>query len=200
MGNIPGTSVPIGAVMAQQAISAQHQADDDARSSALLLLLDDEESLDLIDHDVETESNMQFAILIFQRITRAEHLKYRIEWEGGTFSTTNPEKLDQKKTEVALNLLAKGAPNREIKQKVISIPELRTWRAEWTTSAGTTPIEAPEGLTWDTIPAGWVIAELEARTGEGWRLLHISVDRGLYVGASASFAGYPEAVRYTFGR
>jgi len=47
MGHIPGTTVPIGAVVAQQ------QAEED--SEALLLLLNDDKACDLVEHDAKGE-------------------------------------------------------------------------------------------------------------------------------------------------
>ena len=46
----------------------------------------------------------------------------------------------------------------------------------------------------------WVLTEMDALASEGWALLHVSVDHGLYKGVDSRLEGGPVALRYTFGR
>lgn len=79
-------------------------------------------------------------------------------------------------------------------------PEVRTWQARWTTDAHDESIPVPENLWWNTIPTGWVISQLNTRASEGWRLLHVGVDEGLYEGRDTRLAAGPASVRYLLGR
>ncbi len=78
--------------------------------------------------------------------------------------------------------------------------EVRSWEGSWASGGTYSTIPTPQDLQWNSIPTLWVLAELDAKAREGWRLLHVSVDHGLYKGRHARLAAGPESIRYTLGR
>ena len=75
--------------------------------------------------------------------------------------------------------------------------EHRTWRAELITSSGSKAIALPEPFDWSWgFPIAVAIDLLEGLEQEGWKLVSVSEDRGLYSGADATNESYPTRVRY----
>lgn len=257
--HIPGTLVPIGAVMAQQ----QDQDDEEA----LLLLLTGDQPADLLGGPGGSVVG-EYAVLEFNRVTRAAHSIYTLTWADQTVGPVKAAEKDAKLHEVAqLNRSRQQAveeereqwrsEHTEVREKLseevstgtfrkeiryfdevvvdgevtrtatgqgeakarrlaerqfpaakelkVDITEERfaeeqTWEASWTTGERYESVPAPEKVWWNSIPTSWVVAELNARAREGWQLLHVSVDEGLFKGRVARLAAGPETVRYLFGR
>lgn len=77
-----------------------------------------------------------------------------------------------------------------------------TWKAELITAEGTVPIDL--GRPVNTTDAGYPIQVamrlLERLAADGWRLMHVSEDHGLYRGADAPYEAYLTRVRYVLAR
>lgn len=75
--------------------------------------------------------------------------------------------------------------------------ERRTWQAELATSSGSKTMALPEPLDWSWgFPIAASINLLEDLERDGWKLVYVSEDRGLYAGTDASYESYPTRVRY----
>lgn len=74
---------------------------------------------------------------------------------------------------------------------------VRTWQAVFYTADQQTPLAVPEDsdYSWG-FPIAFALGVLGRLAGEGWRLVHVSEDRGLYNGADAPDESYPTRVRY----
>lgn len=74
--------------------------------------------------------------------------------------------------------------------------EKRTWRAELVTGAGGTPVELGK-LEWQWgYPIAAALRELDRLEKQGWKLVHVSEDHGLYSGADTNDEAYLTRVRY----
>jgi hypothetical protein len=79
--------------------------------------------------------------------------------------------------------------------------EIRTWKAEFISDGITTPIELGENVQWKWgVPTIAILHELDRLQSEGWTLLNVSEDRGLYQGADADREGYVTRARYLLGK
>jgi len=75
--------------------------------------------------------------------------------------------------------------------------EHRSWAAAFLDSAHELSIDLPADVNYAWgFPSIVVHGLLERFTTEGWRLVHVSEDRGLYEGADARNESYPARVRY----
>lgn len=81
-----------------------------------------------------------------------------------------------------------------------STEAVRTWRARWVTSTENSTVPKPDDLWWASIPTDWVVSELNRRAADGWKLVHVGVDHGMYAGLDAKLGGSPETIRYTLAR
>jgi hypothetical protein len=73
----------------------------------------------------------------------------------------------------------------------------RTWRADIVLSSGTTPVQLPEPLDWFWgFPSASVNKLLEDLELDGWKLVQVSEDHGLYAGTDAPNESFPSRVRY----
>jgi hypothetical protein len=77
----------------------------------------------------------------------------------------------------------------------------RVWVAELITAAGTTPVDIGDAVRgrWG-FPVQAAMRLLEQLGNEGWRLVHVSEDHGLYNGADARDEAYLARVRYLLSR
>jgi len=73
----------------------------------------------------------------------------------------------------------------------------RTWRAELFVDGASLAIATPPDVdgAWG-LPVDWVLAELEALERQGWTVLHVSEDRGIYAGRDCPEEALPTRVRY----
>jgi hypothetical protein len=72
----------------------------------------------------------------------------------------------------------------------------RTWQAEFITGGYTESLEfEPQGWSWG-YPIAAAMRELDRLARDGWKLVHISEDHGLYAGADAHDEAYLTRVRY----
>jgi hypothetical protein len=72
---------------------------------------------------------------------------------------------------------------------------IRTWRAELLTGEGVEPIDLPVDVRWG-YPVQGVMQILDELAREGWNLVHVSEDRGIYQGADAPEEAFLTRVRY----
>jgi hypothetical protein len=77
----------------------------------------------------------------------------------------------------------------------------RGWTAEFISGATKTPVDLT-GVLWDTwgFPVATAMTLLDGLAAEGWRLLHVSEDHGLYSGADAANEAYLTRTRYLLTR
>ena len=77
----------------------------------------------------------------------------------------------------------------------------RTWKVEFVTTGGVENIELGRSLdsSWG-FPIMRALAELERLQQDGWTLVHVSEDHGLYSGADAATEAYLSRVRYLLSR
>jgi hypothetical protein len=74
---------------------------------------------------------------------------------------------------------------------------VRTWRAQFISDAAVRECELPPDLNWDWgFPIAVAMSELNRVAEDGWTLVHVSEDHGLYAGADAMDESYPVRVRY----
>lgn len=69
------------------------------------------------------------------------------------------------------------------------------------TAADRTAIELPADMVWDWgYPVAAALAELDRLESQGWKIIHVSEDHGLYQGADANDEAYLTRVRYLLHR
>ncbi|MHB1519609.1 MAG: hypothetical protein ACYCYQ_15250 [Acidimicrobiales bacterium] len=74
--------------------------------------------------------------------------------------------------------------------------EVRTWQALLFTAEDELPVEfTVSAWTWG-YPTKGVLKLLDQLSSDGWNLVHVSEDRGLYTGADALNESYPTRARY----
>jgi len=74
--------------------------------------------------------------------------------------------------------------------------EKRTWRAELITGSGITPLDVGT-LNWNWgYPIAAAVRQLDLLEKQGWKLVHVSEDHGLYAGADTIDEAYLTRVRY----
>lgn len=81
------------------------------------------------------------------------------------------------------------------------VPEVRSWASSLVGADQTTRVPPPPGLSWsDGAPTEWIAQQLDALSREGWNLIHVSEDHGLYTGADAAHESYPTRLRFLLQR
>jgi hypothetical protein len=79
--------------------------------------------------------------------------------------------------------------------------EKRTWQATFVTDSDERPIELGSSLSWPWgFPVAAALRELNRLERDGWMLVHVSEDHGLYAGADATDEAYLTRVRYLLAR
>lgn len=80
--------------------------------------------------------------------------------------------------------------------------DVLTWQSELVHGDGRVePYDLGDpGWSWWGVPASQVAAVLDALASEGWSLVHVSEDKGLFSGATAGFESYPARIRYLLRR
>lgn len=74
--------------------------------------------------------------------------------------------------------------------------EKRTWKAEFITGLHSEALKF-DALTWSWgYPVAAAMNELDRLTQDGWKLVHVSEDHGLYAGADVSDEAFLTRVRY----
>ena len=78
--------------------------------------------------------------------------------------------------------------------------DVRTWRVELHTAEGSVPLSFDAGNWSWGYPIQGALSLLDQLDSDGWQVLHISEDHGLYRGADAQDESYPTRVRYLLRR
>ncbi len=79
--------------------------------------------------------------------------------------------------------------------------QTRTWQASFVTDTDERPIDLESPLSWAWgFPIAASLRELNRLEREGWTLVHVSEDHGLYAGADATDEAYLTRVRYLLSR
>jgi hypothetical protein len=80
--------------------------------------------------------------------------------------------------------------------------QVRTWYAEWLCARGTEPVDLDANVTaghWG-YPVMEAMQLLERYAGQGWHLVGVSEDHGLYTGVDAPQETFLTRVRYLLAR
>jgi len=70
------------------------------------------------------------------------------------------------------------------------------WTAQLVTGTEIAGLEMPKVDSLSLFPTQFSLRQLDHLATEGWRLVHVSEDRGLYTGEHAGSESYPVRVRY----
>jgi hypothetical protein len=81
-----------------------------------------------------------------------------------------------------------------------TVTEERSWETRWYDASGGRSVDANLTNWRDGFPAEGIIALLDSYATEGWEVLHVSEDKGVYRGADALDEAYPARVRYLLRR
>jgi hypothetical protein len=76
----------------------------------------------------------------------------------------------------------------------------RGWQAAWCDSAGVQDLEVDLGSQIGGVPVQAIVTLLDRYAAEGWRVVHVSEDRGLYAGADVAEESFITRIRYLFAQ
>lgn len=85
-------------------------------------------------------------------------------------------------------------------RKEASATEERGWQAVWFGAGGEQTLQFPSLASRFGVPAEAMVSALNRYSAEGWRLVNVSEDRGVYRGADTFDEAYVSRIRYLLTR
>ncbi|GAB3186853.1 hypothetical protein FHX75_111294 [Micromonospora palomenae] len=82
-----------------------------------------------------------------------------------------------------------------------SVNNVRSWSAGFVEDGRESEVDIGMPTAWSCgLPAKEIVQQLDLLAADGWKLVHVSEDRGIYRGADASTDSSPTTVRYMLQR
>jgi hypothetical protein len=94
---------------------------------------------------------------------------------------------------------ARGPARREWSAET-TVSEGSIWEASWCDAGGTHKLDVDLGSPVGGIPVQGLVTLLDRYGAEGWRVLHVSEDRGVYQGTDVPDESYVTRIRYLLVR
>jgi hypothetical protein len=107
------------------------------------------------------------------------------------------------RTHPPLGLYKPNDPERDKQNAWLSeatVTEERGWEAAWCDSTGQSRLDVTLDTWYWGVPGPAIVTLLDKYGGEGWKVAHVSEDRGVYRGADVLEESYITRVRYLLVR